>query len=287
MENKFLGSLAKMTRRKFIGYLLAGTLAVTGAGCGSTVPEWEDRPDSRFDISFSQPADGYEGKTVFNATVESEYPITSFQLHYRKNSEESWSKKNIVDGNVEVDLESAIWRAKVVANDSNGWDKTSNWYQFERWANKRNSKSEIESIFESLKQEGDIEDYFMNYTLEIEGMQIETDAAYMDYVHGLIVGWYVGENDNGNDDYKTALNDYGLPWFQINPCIKSELSDRIDEIRGNDWTENIVTSKADTEETKDKTLELFVQKYLKDKDIMYKRADIKRIDHEDKVIYLK
>ncbi len=81
-----------------------------------------------------------------------------------------------------------------------------------------------------------ISDYFMNQSLDLDGMIINVDAEIL--VNGTYhVIWYQGVSDDNHAAQKTKLDSYGISWCQIDPCTTSELDTILDTLESSNWPE--------------------------------------------------
>ncbi len=192
-------------------------------------------------ISLDSLADQYEGTVTVSGDVSggdgSNYNVTLFN---RLQGNTSWTETDISTADnmftKDITLESAVHELYAGA-ESGGKIAETSVKSLEIWADEVNANAEIASVLEQYKQDGIIMDYFMDFSLDLGGMQIESDFAVLpDLDTGLVAGWYIGENDGNKQAEKDELESNGFSWVQIDPCLTSKIADKLDTIRTNDYS---------------------------------------------------
>jgi len=253
-----LETIVKYAKRA-VAITFLGAVAYFGVGCSNNENE-EPEPDTTGPNVVCVIQNSYEGTQDVNAEVTDESGVQTVNLRYRKvGSTDSWTNEPMTNSNgntwtAPVDFPPDELEYKVIATDTVG-NTSEITGTARKYANEPNGDNELATRLEQYKNEpgSEVLDYRINYTLDLGETLIQVDYWVLlenpsypgDPKYGyIVVGWYQGESDGDHTAEKQLLDDYFVPWAQIDPCPADEIDSKLDEIRASGWVSSQVKAKS-------------------------------------------
>ena len=219
---------------KGLGILLGGAYVTTGCG-GSSDGGGNTQINNGPDITANALPDGYEGVKTAAITMTDDDGIDYAVLSYDGPSTDVANFTNVGGDDFEAtaDLPSGHYTGEIIAYDLLG-NETTIPVSFSVNANEVHGDGKLDESLNAKKTAGDITDYMINTTFDLDGMLIEVDAAaYKDGKWSVIE--YNGEGGNISSAEITKLGEYGITVSTINPCVADNIAGIVDNIVADDF----------------------------------------------------